>query len=1189
MVVVSKAIFDKQAKGLAAGDTWGTERYASTSPNLSPLGDGGSLFMVTVRPGDALWLVAVLREPASDAEGWLAPKNTTAIRDVTALLKKLKFSTGKGVKADPGKLGMSLQTPRQLTDADVTLLDLAAPAKAAPPVKAAKPAPPVKAAKPAPPVKAAKAVKAAAAPAAPPPVANGETRLSMAPAVARWLTVKQPRYAKSGKLFGIKDQIDRVLGACDRCEPSVKDLAVKVRAWFADEARFSDKYDEDVQIAGRDVVARFNDAPDFPAEWVRAFGHLRAARMVLRLPILDLEGNWSEQRVIPSPGPGTSLIYNQVQAFKDLAELVPDLTVEQKAVLKRELHDMATTFHPSVLVAMADFLDDQTEIDAMAGRAADDPVFAARLEEVTWTTRVLVSRSCDADALEKLIVADPKRAQYGGALTLARALANTSPLTMKRALLAILPPLEDKASSGDFKEIVQVASCIDDAEIADFIARRAHVKNIQPIALEYFARLPHRMTALDGAAGERGKLGEAAKVVRDSVSRKASSVASAATSEEESMTGVPDMLASPRFASVKASLDAMDVEIPDEPSTHLRPGEYKQWVQEWHFQGVRDMATLRVLVASRTPAPTGPYLEGLLSIIGPEAIPLIAKLAARSPVNNVDLLLHLISPHAMVAIAPLLGKAREAPRVRAWMLEHADVAAKGLVPAAVGKDPKLHAPARAALAMLIANGKGAEVEAAAKAISVDLRRAAPDDTLPAPGKMPPFADAGALPAPVLTKTGAKLPRKAVANLLAVLSVLPKDATHPIMAEIKAACTQASLDEFVWTLVNDYILAGGNARNDWALFAAGHLGSDVVARKVDTAARKWVQKSVELMQKSLDVLALIGTDVALSLLYERGLAAKFEDTQTRARQILEQIAGQRGISYEELEDRLVPELGLDDGPLTLDYGARSFEVKLDEQLTPFVMIAGAREDKPPRAVKTDDAAKAKAAIARFATLSEDLSHVARTQLLRLERAMREGRIWEKDAWLREVVRHPLLRYVAARLVWSVSGTLVRVAEDGSLADDTDTAFMLPEDARACLAHPLDVEAEPWARMARLFADYEILQPFAQLSRETFDKNAKLTTWNGRVASWAAVDELLTGRGWLRTKPEGGTVRTLVFPFDRFGVPQAHAALAITPGLTIGPVKARPAQTVDSLSLVKTTLDALPPRVASEVLRDVAALA
>ncbi len=124
LAIISKAVFEKMTKGASPkiGDVLPIELYASQNAALRPLEDGGSLFLVTVRPGEELWLVGVLDSPEHDDDGWTAAKNTTPIRDLASVKDKLRFSTNTGIKAKPGALGMSLQTPRQLTDADVELL-----------------------------------------------------------------------------------------------------------------------------------------------------------------------------------------------------------------------------------------------------------------------------------------------------------------------------------------------------------------------------------------------------------------------------------------------------------------------------------------------------------------------------------------------------------------------------------------------------------------------------------------------------------------------------------------------------------------------------------------------------------------------------------------------------------------------------------------------------------------------------------------------------------------------------------------------------------------------------------------------------------------------------------------------------------------------------------------------------------
>jgi uncharacterized protein (TIGR02996 family) len=122
MAIVSKAVFEKEARGLAIGDVWATASYGSQNKTLAALDGGGDLYLVTVRPPETLTLVGILRAPKHSAAGWTAKANTTPIRDVHALRSKLTFSQGQPLPTEAGKLGMSLQTPRALSDEDVALL-----------------------------------------------------------------------------------------------------------------------------------------------------------------------------------------------------------------------------------------------------------------------------------------------------------------------------------------------------------------------------------------------------------------------------------------------------------------------------------------------------------------------------------------------------------------------------------------------------------------------------------------------------------------------------------------------------------------------------------------------------------------------------------------------------------------------------------------------------------------------------------------------------------------------------------------------------------------------------------------------------------------------------------------------------------------------------------------------------------
>lgn len=135
LAIVSKAIFEKQPLR-TPGEVWPTDAYVSANPNLSPLKSGGLLYLVTVRSGDQLLLVGVLDDPCFERDAWRAAPNRAPITDITALIPKLRFANGKGLAAAPGKLGMSLQTPRGLSAEDVALLDRALGRNAATPTTA---------------------------------------------------------------------------------------------------------------------------------------------------------------------------------------------------------------------------------------------------------------------------------------------------------------------------------------------------------------------------------------------------------------------------------------------------------------------------------------------------------------------------------------------------------------------------------------------------------------------------------------------------------------------------------------------------------------------------------------------------------------------------------------------------------------------------------------------------------------------------------------------------------------------------------------------------------------------------------------------------------------------------------------------------------------------------------------------
>ncbi|GAA0899739.1 hypothetical protein GCM10009557_75780 [Virgisporangium ochraceum] len=384
----------------------------------------------------------------------------------------------------------------------------------------------------------------------------------------------------------------------------------------------------------------------------------------------------------------------------------------------------------------------------------------------------------------------------------------------------------------------------------------------------------------------------------------------------------------------------------------------------------------------------------------------------------------------------------------------------------------------------------------------------------------------------------------------MLAMSRLDAPYAGVADVRAACDAADLG---WALFERWVRAGMPSRDNWVLPALGLLGDDETVRRLSPVIRSWPSGGgYPRAFVGLDVLRAIGTDVALMHLY--GIAEKTRHNRVRehARTRIAEIATDRGLTLTELADRVVPDFGLDaNGGLVLDFGPRSFGVGFDEQLRPYVVDgAGRRRSALPKPGAKDDPDRAPAAVKRFAGLKKDVRTVAADQIHRLERAMVDQRRWSAADFRTHLAGHPLVRHLVRRLVWGTdTGETFRVAEDGTFADSGDDVWALPADATVRIAHPVDLgpAGKEWAEV---FADYEILQPFPQLDRETFALTAAeraapaLLRWKGRVVHTGRL-LALERRGWQWGDVREGGLR----PWFERALPGSTLMIMIDPGIPV----------------------------------------
>jgi predicted DNA-binding WGR domain protein len=451
---------------------------------------------------------------------------------------------------------------------------------------------------------------------------------------------------------------------------------------------------------------------------------------------------------------------------------------------------------------------------------------------------------------------------------------------------------------------------------------------------------------------------------------------------------------------------------------------------------------------------------------------------------------------------------------------------------------------------------------------------------PTPGKLPGFAQPTRLP-PVLID-GRRLGDGQVLTLLATLRDSPLGSPQPLVAALRQHADRASLDAFAWRLFDLWLGDGAPPKEKWTLLVLGHLGGDAVALKLAPLVRAWPGENQHPRAVlGLECLRAIGTDTALMQLAGIAQKLKFQGLKNKAKELMEAIAKDKGLSREELEDRIVPDLGLDErGTRIFDFGPRRFEVVLSPDLKPLVRDEERklRDDLPKPGAK-DDTAKADAAGAEWKVLKKALREAAKVQAFRLEQAMVVGRRWAPDEFRTLLVRHPLMVNLVRRLLWGgydAKGKLVhtfRVTEEGEYADTEDHSSTLDGLASVGIVHPLHLSEGEKSKWGQVFGDYEIIAPIPQLGRPVYSlekaeaKAKEIKRFAGKkipaTSLWGGLERL----AWVRGAPgDGGIVHEHSKSFPAAGV---TAVLEYEEGIPVGFVQDWEDQTLGVAFLVKTS--------------------
>jgi hypothetical protein len=360
---------------------------------------------------------------------------------------------------------------------------------------------------------------------------------------------------------------------------------------------------------------------------------------------------------------------------------------------------------------------------------------------------------------------------------------------------------------------------------------------------------------------------------------------------------------------------------------------------------------------------------------------------------------------------------------------------------------------------------------ASKQASVVLRVA---KTTKKKKKLPPFVTSEAL---------AMLPTDEAEDLVLAFASDPQGTAWRIHA------IGHDLEAFFLEVATAWHALGANMRAKWPVHGLAHVGTLPCVHWLVPIARQWeeagLRSGIELACDAFKRIAVSeneGAGVALLQLaaladskhgYDEGLAG-------RAFTTLGEVAGILRMREDALRWDRFPSFGLDEA-------GRGVLRGVAWSLGPTLEATFAKSTTLTKNVQ------------------KDIETFARVEERRFFELMLRGTRIDLATFQRACVLHPVRRHLAARLVWSIDGMLVRIAEDGSL-ETVDRAQHVPlEGAEAWIPHPIRMgDRRAWAER---FADYEVVPLLDQLARPVFhadDTNGtELPRYHGRRLDVAAL--------------------------------------------------------------------------------------
>lgn len=267
---------------------------------------------------------------------------------------------------------------------------------------------------------------------------------------------------------------------------------------------------------------------------------------------------------------------------------------------------------------------------------------------------------------------------------------------------------------------------------------------------------------------------------------------------------------------------------------------------------------------------------------------------------------------------------------------------------------------------------------------------------------------------------------------------------------------------------------------------------ILKKQIDT----WANNSKPALAAfAVQSLCMNASKMALLLTDTISKKHKNKKVKTAALEAMNLVAGEMGITREELDDLIVPDMGFNKNRTRFyDYGERKFKVILNQDLT--VSLYDETKGKeikslPKASVKLNDNEEMVAeAKEDLKAMKKQLKIVFDSQKPRIAKAILAGRNWSFEKWKALFIENPIMTGFATGLIWEELNDkkeliqTFRYMEDGSFNTVEEEEYDLKKGSYIAPLHPVDIDDETLQMWKQQLEDYEIIQPIEQLNIPVF---------------------------------------------------------------------------------------------------------